>query len=560
MISFLPRKPGSPPAFRLTVFLFVSAYLLPQALFSQAGAAPFRGTWEIDTPDRGTLIVLLKRNQLASYFWGDNPDRTVYQGEWTLDGETAVLSWPDGSSHRLTRDDLGFGFTALDARGNTRYNATARQVPQEVLGQWAKAPESERQAESDRDQAKGFFGIWKVEADPAYYVIVESDRSAASTWSPREGASRGLRGAWAKQGSELHVAWDSGHYSIFRENPRGFTYQRIQPGTALETAESDPVAASRVDESNLPPAWLSQYEDEQSLSSGGIAFNDRNEARKFYRGNWVVPHAGKRFEQIDIGRFGGLSTSWERSLEGSWLLSGQDVFMRWDNGLRQILSPVGWGFVLYEYQPGRPLDGVPTKIYAAAPADADKLAAHLKDRAEVARQMLAMAEAAGIDPNAGDAGWGRTFMRWVWPSGEEAAAEDASTKEMLETEYETTDGGDPWWWPFWSERRVRPEPAAADNESESEQASGPSDLPDAEDPKTENDDREGDSTARDDVEEIPVMVDADLEPETLSEASSETTNASRPESTDDSGEPTSTNKRPRMPSAGRADAWEWPYN
>jgi len=557
MILFLLRALRSRASVRPTVVFALCSASLPQVLPAQTGTDLFRGTWQVETPGQGTLIVLLKRNQLASHFWADTADRTVYQGEWSLEGDIARLSWPDGSAHRLERDDLGFGITALDANGNTRYSAPARQVPQEVLGQWAKAPESEREDDSDRDRAKGFFGIWEIEGDTPHYVVIEPDRSAASTWSPREGETRGLRGAWAKQGSELHVAWDSGHYSVFRENPRGFTYRRIPPGTALETAESGEAAAARVSESNLPPAWSSEYNDEQSLRSGGIAFADRKEARKFYRGTWVVPQAGERYEQIDIGRFGGLSTGWERSLRGDWILSGQDVFMRWDNGLRQILSPVGWGFVLYEYQPGRPLDGVPNKIYAAAPTDTEKLAAHLKERADVARQMLAMAEAAGIDPNAEDAGWGRTFMRWVWPTGDEEDAGDASARDMLETEYETTSGGDPWWWPFWSERRVPAREAAGE--------AAAAEAPEAADDSTSEEAETGESATPEDGgteeerEEIPVMVDAEGEPETVDDPLPGP--AAAPESAPpaESGKSAESNERVRMPSAGRPETWVWPF-
>ena len=46
-------------------------------------------------------------------------------------------------------------------------------------------------------------------------------------------------------------------------------------------------------------------------------------------------------------------------------MQGQDLFMRWDDGMRKILSPIGRGFVIYEYRPGRPLDGVPTRTHAA---------------------------------------------------------------------------------------------------------------------------------------------------------------------------------------------------
>ena len=131
--------------------------------------------------------------------------------------------------------------------------------------------------------------------------------------------------------------------------------------------------------------------------------------------------------------------------------------MRWDDGMRKILSPIGRGFVLYEYKPGRPLDGVPTRIRAAAPADPAKLAEHLQGREDVAQQMVALAEAAGIDPaQQQDAGWGRTFARWAWPFGEDEAV--ATSDDLLQREFEVAKENDPWWWPFWSENASEPTP------------------------------------------------------------------------------------------------------
>jgi hypothetical protein len=140
----------------------------------------------------------------------------------------------------------------------------------------------------------------------------------------------------------------------------------------------------------------------------------------------------------------------DNSLEGTWRMTGQDIFMRWDDGMRTVLSPVGQGFLLYHYNPGRPLDGVPTSIFAATPNDAAKFAAHMQGRQDVAQQMRNLAEAAGVTTNPVDTGWGQTFMRWAWPFSEDEQPQ--STEALLQESYETSGTLDPWWWPFWSEK------------------------------------------------------------------------------------------------------------
>ncbi len=431
--------------------------MLINQLQAQSSEELFKGTWRIKTPEQGALIMILKSQGRASYFWGNNTDRNVYQGTWNIADQVATLNWGDGSKHLIERNSLGFGITHIDTNGSERYTAQAEQVPQEILGQWAKPPTRESETASARDQAKGFFGIWKIsdaEAGNEQYVFVESDRSAANT----EGD---LRGSWVKQGSELHIAWDNGHYSILRENQRSFAYKQIVAGEIIEDDETEFSAAERTTEGNLPSAWLDAYKAEREVYTGGIAFSSRRKARVFYRGDWIIKHSENRYERINIARFGDLSTSVDHSLDGDWRMQGQDIFMRWDDGMRKILGPIGRGFVLYEFKPGRPLDGVPTRLRTAAPAESAKLAEHLKGRADVAQQMVRLAEAAGIDPAQQEQnGWGRTFARWAWPFGEDEAA---TSEAILEEEFEVEGSSDPWWWPFWSERGLL-EPEIIDTE------------------------------------------------------------------------------------------------
>lgn len=449
MIPFFGAKSGMLP-----VLLRVKAKLLGHALLLMASTlsvkaseALFLGTWQLQSPDQGALILLLKKQGLAAYFWGENTDRSVYGGNWSATDTAATIIWQDGSSHVLERTNAGFSAMAKNAGGSELYRSAATQLPREILGQWAKPPTREDAMRSDRDKAKGYFGTWKV-GKAGKFIFVESDRSAASTAGDPAG---GQRGEWAKQGSELHIIWDSGHYGILRETERGYTYKETAPGVIIEDDASEALPAVRTIESKAPTAWLTGYKAERASDTGGLAFSSRKLARNFYRGNWIVERGEDRFEQIELARFGGLQTSADRSLDGQWTLSGQDVFMRWDDGLRKILSPVGRGFVLYEYKPGRPLDGVPSRVLAAAPADVSKLSEHLRDREDVAAQMQQMADAAGMDPaGQDDAGWGRTFARWAWPFGGEAEAR--TTEALLAEEFEPEEDRDPWWWPFWSEQ------------------------------------------------------------------------------------------------------------
>ena len=427
----------------------------------------FRGTWQIDTQEKGALIIMVKSQSRASYFWGDNTDRTVYAGTWTSDGEKATLTWADSSQHRIEGDNLGFAITHIDAGGRERYVTKAQQVPAEILGQWAKPPTKARKVASELDQAKGFLGIWKIGEDDtnAKYIFVESDRSAATT----AGSEDGLRGSWVKQGSELHITWDSGHYSILRPNKREFIYKMVEPGLIIEDDETIMRPAARVVEDRVPRSWASKYEAEREIYTGGIAFSSRKNARAFYRGDWIVKLSENRFERIALSRFGGVSTTLDSGLEGDWRMQGQDLFMRWDDGMRKILSPIGRGFVIYEYRPGRPLDGVPTRTHAAAPTDSSKLAEHLKGREQVALQIVNLAAAAGIDPvQQGTAGWGRTFSRWIWPFGEDEVATSANT--MLKQEFDEAGETDPWWWPFWSEKKPARQVNGSEIETESLQA------------------------------------------------------------------------------------------
>ena len=99
----------------IIVCLLVCLCAQSSPLYAQAQQSEdlFRASWIAKSPDNGAIILMLKRNGRAAYFWAENADRTVYQGTWTSTEESATMTWSDGSTHELQREALGFSITYL---------------------------------------------------------------------------------------------------------------------------------------------------------------------------------------------------------------------------------------------------------------------------------------------------------------------------------------------------------------------------------------------------------------------------------------------------------------
>ena len=441
-------------------------------LSGQAKTVSFEGAWAVASKTSDPLIVILKPNGEASYFDAKNTDRTLYKGKWsTLEG-VATVQWADGSEHRFRRGSFDLAVTYRNAAGAEIKDLTAKAVPEGMLGQWAKPPAREDADTAEADAS--FFGVWQVKAPKdgkAVFVIVSKDRSAATNNGGSDAS--GLYGSWIKQGSELHLVWENGDYSILREVARGHDYTRISAGVVIEDAPRDPKAITRTAEENAPADWLRSYRVHQAEAPAGYIFSSRKEARNFYRGDWLIQYQDERYERITIRKYGGLETSRDRNLNGDWLLSGQNVMLRWDDGMRKILSPTGRGFVYYSYVPGQPLDGVPTRIRPAALKEAGKLATLQAGRKAFGEALLTRAQAAGIEMDAQNKAGP---MEWAWPFGRKNAE---TSEALLKGEGQTEAGlsNDPWWWPLWSD---------AAPETDTEEKTGEAAL----DPASESDELE----------------------------------------------------------------------
>ena len=469
MIRFNYQKSYDLPGTPSKVFFLLIAFALLKSLLLGQEKIDYRGVWQTETTDSDSLFLILKRNQLASYFWAEDTDPTVYQGSWNESSGGATLTWNDGSTHQITRSLLSYTITHSDASGNIIYEAPATRLSEDILGQWAKAPLRPEDQTPEQNKTRGFFGTWKIEAEAApYYLVIEPDRSAATSWNGKNSNNVGLRGSWAKQGSELHIAWDTGHYGILRQNERNFSFQLIAPGSVIEKDTSKKLIATRISSDSLQDKWQEIYINEKSNQPGSVKFKNRLETISFYRGSWIIQRSGDTFELIEIGRFGGLKTSADNNLYGSWRTSGQDIFMNWDDGMRQILKSVGNGFLIYEYKSGRPIDGVPTRIFSVAPENTRKLDEYMKGRKEVALDLINSAVNAGAISSTREKGWAQQLTSWAWPFGNDNDAQPSGT--LLRTEPETTRRVDPWWWPFWSENPPTETLAESNSENRASEA------------------------------------------------------------------------------------------
>lgn len=435
-----------------TLLCLVLNWIFVATALGQTSDSPLQGAWIVASETSDPLVILLKPKGEASYFNLKNSDLEVYQGQWSTQEGILTTQWADGSEHRFRRGAFDVVVTYQNPSGQTSDNLTAKAIPEGVLGQWAKPP-SRNLAESIETE-NNFFGLWQLQNEDGgdTFVIVSKDRSAATNVGGSDAS--GLHGSWIKQGAELHLVWENGDYSILREAERSHNYTRIPAGTILEDATSEFRPIARTAPENAPTKWLKAYRTQQEKTLSGFIFSSRKNARDFYRGNWLMQHPENVYERIIIRKYGGLETSRDSNLQGDWLLSGQNIMLRWDDGMRKILSPAGRGFVYYSYAPGQPLDGVPTLIRPATPEDPKKMSILLTGRQGFAESLLAKAHAAGIQPEKqrslgpGD---------WIWPF----SRQKSTTIEALLTEEKTSEpkfSNDPWWWPLWSEQTSENEP------------------------------------------------------------------------------------------------------
>ncbi len=336
----------------------------------------FIGHWNIQTEGGSELYLNVKERNLASFFYGGIDDNTIYLGSWEIFGDALFLEWKNGHTWVMRQIDARNFRIALFESGYTGEESpedegVAREVPENEVGTWTIPPDELEARSTAEEDVVGFFGNWEIQ-DPkgfTYYIRVNDDRTAASSYPRSRKDQVGLRGYWRRQGSELHINWDTGHYQIIRERPNDYVTELWEPADELSVPNAT-VPTFRVPE--IPtPGWLEIYQSEEVFARAN-PFRTRKDANNFFRGDWVILDQGEPVQEIDVGRFGGTRIK-KTKMKGDWRSASDALYIYWDDGHRAILKPHYLSFTYQIFAPGQPFDGTPSRIYPVVPDEPAKM-------------------------------------------------------------------------------------------------------------------------------------------------------------------------------------------
>ena len=352
--------------------------------------ASFVGPWAIQMDDASSYFLIVKKGNRASFFYSDRNDHTVYNGEWQIFGDGLFISWETGRTDMIRGIDssnfrvahFGSGYTGSEQPDLV---GIAQKMPESQIGTWTVSPEELERQSTAKEEVEGFFGTWEIKREDGltYYLIVNDDRTAASSYPNSRKGSEGLRGSWLRQGSELHIEWDTGHYQVLRERPQDYVTELFEPATDL-TDPPETIRTRRV-EFSTPGNWFENYQNEVVVARAN-AFQSRNETNVFFRGNWHLLVDGQEVQEIRVGRFGDIEIVGSR-MEGTWRSQTDAMYFYWDDGFRAVLKPIFLSFTYSIFAPGQPFDGTPTRIYSAIPSNPEKIEQYAK-RKEAASMRL----------------------------------------------------------------------------------------------------------------------------------------------------------------------------
>ena len=381
------------PSQILRTSLLLTWVLALQTINAQSSTSTYEGTWKAEFSGDVRAYIILKDKGAASYF--SNLDKTsqVHNASWSLNTTTSEVTIQSLHGDRFT---ISRGINAFmvnwDRPSEVTLSGTLVLVPPSEVGKWTLPPDEARRRFTTLTEAEGFFGNWEItdaDGSPFFKLVIEDNRNAAASYFGSFKSSKGLRGLWQKRGDELHITWDSGHYSIIREFPDRYESVFFQPDEDLNSDSSGVTGlARRIDRTASGP-WLTRYEQTKSDYSTSVGvFRKRSNARGFFRGKWDVRSPdGSNKETIDFGMFQDIDSDREGGMDGSWRVRGDLAYITWEDSLRAVVRPVDNRFVISIFKPEQALDGTPYKLFPLIPHDLEKLDKYVELRGEATERL-----------------------------------------------------------------------------------------------------------------------------------------------------------------------------
>ena len=335
----------------------------------------FKGLWITEINDEA-IFLLIKKNHLASYFYKDRIDNSVYRAEWKLT-EAGNLSVSSSDFNELLFSLEIEDSVSINSHNRKKSISILNKVPDETLGEWARPPDYERP--KNKYIPSNYFGLWETQGPQNQRIIkiwnnrnvLKRDKEASVT-----SQQAFIQGEWYKHGQQLHIAWEDGSYTIIdNRDENRVKLLDFGPGAAIIEKEADYELIKKIRNSTDDSYWSKNQKILTQKNNISLSQFDYKSLLKFYRGEWITldetqPNA---FEIMKFNRFGGVNLVSDPKIKGNWYLSGKRCLINLEDGIRMRLKYIGSAFLIFLYKPNRPLDGFPNKILKAAPLDRIKL-------------------------------------------------------------------------------------------------------------------------------------------------------------------------------------------
>ncbi|MFL2825528.1 MAG: hypothetical protein ACJZ8T_00465 [Coraliomargaritaceae bacterium] len=389
----------------------------------------YMGLWLTEINDEA-IYLLIKKNQIARYFYKDRIDNNVYKGTWKLDKENLLsISSLDFENLCFQLEDDSAEATPFKAEENV---STLVKVSEEILGEWARPADYE--APKNAYMPSTYFGLWETQDQKNPRLIQVLDNRTVISISKGEPSSNPqniLQGEWYKHGKQLHIAWEDGSYSILdNRNENSVKLHDFAPGEAIIEKPSDYSLITQSQTELEETYWPNDQLALKQQNNISLTQFDYKSLLKFYRGEWIIldethPEA---LEIMKFNRFGGVDLASDKKIKGNWYLSGKGCLINLEDGIRMRLKYIGSAFLVFVYEANRPLDGYPNKILKSAPFNPQKLDL-LNTEIYFTSKLLEQVELLKPKGNKGIP----LISNW-------------SNRETI-----NPSPSSPWWWPIWSD-------------------------------------------------------------------------------------------------------------
>ena len=395
-----------------------------------------KGVW-LTQFNKGAAYFIIKRNNIAHYFYKETSDNTVYKGQWSSSSpDSLTFNWENGASLIFDLNSKKTSFTPFGEGEEAPVLSDVEKIAEAQLGAWA-SPQSSKEVKN-KYLPSDYFGLWKLsDTENLSFLFIHKDREVSlykseTPISKETPMSPSLIGKWFKHGQQLHIAWENGTYSVVdNSDPSAVKLFQHKPGESILGETKKPTLLSRDQSDIFPSGWDPRNNSKRPKSISFSSFNFKK-LLKFYRGQWIAMSDTNFVEQIRLGRFGGVTFQSNKQQKGNWYISGSGILINLENGERMLLRHIGTGFLLFVYEATRPLDGYPNRIVRTAPLDTSKL----DNLNTVPIFTLKLIKAANS-------------IKYT-----NSLATNKATEESIPAFGGKNLPNNPWWWPIWSDREI----------------------------------------------------------------------------------------------------------